>query len=154
MCLSRLKVLLETGNTVFDAGTGSGILAIAAAMLGADHVLAVEIDADAADSAMRNIEANGVYERVKLVNDDVAAEAERSILSDARFDLITANLTCSILETLLPVFKPLLKDEGRMILSGVLDAQEERIVAALENEGLHAVEIIKDGEWLMLEVRK
>ena len=137
---------------MLDAGTGSGILAIAAALLGAASVTAVEIDAYAAESAARNIEANGAREKVSLIIGNVA---EKGVLSaETCFDLITANLTCSLLEALLPVFRSALKDEGTMILSGLLDSQEDRAVKALRNEGLRPAHVVKNGEWLMIEVRK
>ena len=152
MCISRLKSLLKPGDSVLDAGAGSGILSIAAAMLGAAHVLAVEIDADAAASAAGNIEANGVADLVELVTGDIANEG--TLPEDARFNLITANLSCSLLEGLLPVFKRLLQADGAMILSGLLDTQGERALEALRKEGLSASEITADGEWLMIEARK
>jgi len=152
MCLSRLVGLIKPGDTVLDAGTGSGILAIAAAKLGASFALAAEIDVDAAASALRNIEANGVQEAVKLYIGDVAAEG--ALPPDERFDLITANLSCSLIERLLPMFKMVLKDNGAIILSGLLDTQEGIALNALENAGLRIAETTVAGEWLMMEVRK
>jgi len=152
MCLSKIASLIKQGDLMLDAGTGSGILAIAAALLGASSAHAFEIDEDAALSASRNIEANGVREKVSLFTCDIAAEG--AIEKDVRYDLITANLSCSLLETLLGLFRDALKDEGAMILSGLLDAQEERALEALENAGLKAVEVVRNGEWLMIEARK
>ena len=151
MCLSRLKVLIKPGIRVLDAGTGSAILAIAAALLGAGHVDAIEIDTDAAASAAGNIVANDVPDKVSLIIGDAMASG---VLPDSvRYDLIMANLSCSLLEKLLPEFKRILKVDGAMILSGLLDAQEDRALDALENEGLKATDIVKAGEWLMMEVR-
>jgi len=152
LCLAKLKELLKQGDQVLDAGTGSGILAIAAAMFGASAVYAIELDSDAAASAARNIEANGVSGVIELVNGDVTEEGVLPL--GPSFDLITANLTCSLLERVLSVFKRLLKEEGSVILSGILDAQEERIMEALENEGLRAVNVLRNGEWLLVEARK
>jgi len=152
MCLARLKALLKPGGQALDAGTGSAILAIAAALLGAGRVTAVEIDEDAACSAAGNIEANGVSDRVDLIVGDISAAGV--LPEGARYDLIMANLSCALLEKLLPAFKRLLKDDGAMILSGLLDAQEERALDALEGESLRAADTVKAGEWLMLEVRK
>ena len=152
MCLARLKELIKPGDLILDAGTGSGILAIAAAMLGASAVHAVELDSDAAASAARNIEANGVSGIINLSLSDVSEDG--ALPAGAEYDLITANLTYSLLEKILPVLKNVLKEEGAVILSGILDAQEERIMEALENEDMRAIEVVKNGEWLMIEARK
>ena len=152
MCLKGLKSVLNAGDSVLDAGTGSGILAIAAALLGAESVVAVEIDADAAESAAGNLVTNGVSGKVSLINGDLTAEG--TLPPGTEFDLITANLACFLLEALTPVFKSVLREGGAMLLSGLLDAQEERALEALKNEGLHAVNVMKDGEWLMIEARK
>jgi len=152
MCLARLKELVKPGYSVLDAGTGSGILAIASVLLGADKAFAVEIDEDAAASAARNIETNGVSDKVNLIIGDI--KSERALYVDTRFDLITANLTCSLIEAIISSLKSVLKDEGAIILSGLLDAQVERALEMLENEGLKAVDITKDGEWLLIEARK
>ncbi|MDR3364753.1 MAG: 50S ribosomal protein L11 methyltransferase [Clostridiales Family XIII bacterium] len=152
LCLSRLKGLLKPGYAVLDAGTGSGILAIAAALLGAARIDAVEIDEDAAASAAGNIAANNVSGRIDLLTCDITAPG--TLPEGARYDLITANLSCGILKTLLPTFKTVLKEHGAMILSGLLDAQEEQTLEALENEGLRAADVVADGEWVMIEARK
>jgi len=151
MCLAKLKELIKPGDQVLDAGTGSGILAIASAILGADAVFAVEIDEDAAESAARNIEANGVSDRITLIHGDINANV---LPEGVSYDLVTANLFLPIINSILRSLKGVLKDDGAMLLSGLLDAQEDRIVEALENEGLLAAEIVRNGEWLMVEARR
>jgi ribosomal protein L11 methyltransferase len=149
MCLARLKALLKPGDRALDTGTGSGVLAIAAALLGAEHVDAVEIDADASASAAGNIAANNVADKVTLIEGDAA---EQGVLSEgARYDLIAANLSLSLLEKLLPVLERAMTDGGAMILSGLLDSREDGAIATLERVGLKAVDILKTGEWLMIE---
>ena len=152
MCLERLKTLLKPGDSLLDAGTGSGILSIAAALFGAGKIHAIEIDADAVSSAAANIGTNGVADKIVLINGDIAAEGV--LPKNASYDLITANLTCSLLEELLPLFISVLSDKGSMILSGLLDAQEERALDMANANGLNVVDIKRSGEWLMLEVQK
>lgn len=152
MCLRRLGETLAQGGIVLDAGAGSGILAIAAALLGARHVYAVEIDEDAAASAARNIEANGAEDRISLIKGDLTQEG---LLPDGlSFDIITANLSLMALKLLLPVFACMLAENGALILSGLLDTQEGEIVKALKNRGFAGLQIEKKGEWLMVEARR
>ena len=152
MCLARLKELLKPGDAVLDAGTGSGILAIAAALLGAGHVDAVEMDEDAAASAALNIAANGAGGVVSLITGDITVPG--ALPAGANYNLVTANLSCPLLEKLAPVFAGALADGGAMILSGLLDTQGDRALEALKNAGMEAREAIQDGEWLMIEARK
>jgi len=152
MCLSKLKELLKPGDSLLDAGTGSGILAIAAALLGAADVHAVEIDADAAASAACNIIKNNVSEKISLIEGDITAEGV--LPPGADYDLITANLSCIIIEKLLPILRLVLKEEGTMILSGLLDVQEKRMLEALNKTGMRVAGTEKKGEWLMMEVRR
>ena len=151
MCLARLKGLLKPGDRLLDAGTGSGILAIAAVMFGAGRVDAVEIDTDAAASAAGAIETNGVGGRVSLIIGDITRAG--TLPEGARYELITANLSCPIIEVLLPSFKAALAEGGAIILSGMLDAQEERALEALDDAGLIAADIARSGEWIMIEAR-
>ena len=152
MCLEKLKTLLKPGASMLDAGTGSGILSITAALLGAGEIHAVEIDEDAASSAAANIRLNGVDDRISLIVGDITANG--LIPEETRYDLIAANLTYHLLEELTPVFKKALSPSGTMILSGLLDAQEERALDMINVNGLRLVEVKHNGEWLLMEVRK
>ncbi|MCL2110804.1 MAG: 50S ribosomal protein L11 methyltransferase [Clostridiales bacterium] len=152
MCLARLRGLIKSGDRVLDAGTGSGILAIAAALMGAGEVHAVEMDEDAAASAQGNIAANGVGGRVALIIGDITEPG--TLPEGARYELITANLSFVLIERLLPVFKGLLADGGALIISGLLDVDEGRAVKAFGCNGLRVAEVVKAGEWLMIEACK
>jgi len=157
MCLAKLKQLVKPGDLVLDVGAGSGILSITSALLGAGSVYAVEIDEDAAASAKGNIALNGVEEKVCLIIGDITKPGilQAGILSeDARFDLIVANLSCALIETVLPVIAGILSDAGKIIISGLLDTQEERAIEAMRKAGFKAIEIYRNGEWLTLVVSK
>ena len=145
MCLEAVKEHVKPGSVVLDAGTGSGILAIVCALLGAGDVDAVEIDEDAAASAAANIEANGVQDRVWLVTGDLS-----EVIGENVYDLILANLNCVILEGLIPLFYDALRDAGGLIVSGILAEQEERILKVLE-KGFRGSKVMRRGEWVMIE---
>jgi ribosomal protein L11 methyltransferase len=140
----------ESGRTLhcLDVGTGSGILAIYAAMRGM-IATAVEIDADAARSAAQNIYANDTEEHIDLVSGDILVTEPVW----APYHLIVANLTSGLLKKLLPRLRELLAPAGTLLLSGILDAQEAEMREALEGAGFADAVIRRKGEWLLLETR-
>jgi len=158
MCLEQLFDELRPGDSLLDIGTGSGILAIAAARKQAaagwfaarSRIAAVEIDPDAIASAEGNIRMNGCEDRIELICGDIL---ENDMFSgNMSFRIITANMTSGILKHALPVLRQLLDADGRLILSGILDAQEDMMRAVIEEEGLSVAKITNRGEWLMLMV--
>jgi ribosomal protein L11 methyltransferase len=144
--LRLLEAVLEPGDRVFDVGTGSGILAIAAARLGAGEVLAVESDPDAVATAVRNIERNGVAGRVELRCDIVDAAYVRA-LGPRRFDVIAANILSSVLVPLLPAFREALDTRGRAILGGILVDEAQQVADAARAAGLEVAEVDEEEEW-------
>ena len=152
MCLEALMEAVKPGDFVLDAGTGSGILAITAALFGAGRVDAVEIDEDAAASAAGNIEANGVGDVVRLITGDLS-----EVTWAEEYDVIAANLTLGIVEKLAPVLFRAVKAGGTLIVSGILAEQEERILEVLENSGTNngvnfrVSNVMRRGEWVMIE---
>jgi len=114
ICMALLEHAFTTSNIVdvFDLGTGSGILALAACRLGAKRVLAADIDFQACVEALDNVRLNGAENRICIVN------GSYSCAKASRFDLLLANLTISTILTLGQYLAPLLKLGGTMILSG------------------------------------
>ncbi|GAB4168296.1 MAG: 50S ribosomal protein L11 methyltransferase [Rhodocyclaceae bacterium] len=129
LCLEWLIEHAPAAGTVLDYGCGSGILAIAAAKLGADRVLAVDIDQQALDAAAGNAVRNGVAIEVAHSSKRIAAE----------FDLVVANILAKPLQLLAPALCARLAPGGRLALSGVLEAQAASVQDAY-------------GPWLALTV--
>jgi len=144
--LRLLESAVAAGDRVLDVGTGSGILAIAAARLGAQEVLAVESDPDAVINASANLERNGVADRVELRCDVVDAEYLR-VLGPRRFDVIAANILSSVLVPLLGAFRESLDEGGRAILGGILREEAERVVAAAREAGFELAAVDEEEEW-------
>ncbi|HEY8483472.1 MAG TPA: 50S ribosomal protein L11 methyltransferase [Longimicrobiales bacterium] len=144
--LRLLEEAIRPGDRVLDVGTGSGILAIAAARLGAGSVVAVEGDGDALGNARENLERNAVVERVELLEAWVD-EPFLAGFGPARFDLVVANVLSSVLEPLLPAFHGVLAASGRLILSGILEGEADRILAAAQRAGFTPVAEDREGEW-------
>ncbi|TAK32712.1 MAG: 50S ribosomal protein L11 methyltransferase [Chloroflexota bacterium] len=160
MCLQTLEKYMQPGWTVLDLGTGSGILAIAAARLGARHVLAVDTDPVAVEAAAANIASNGVQDVVKISAGSVDAAtagngSKRPSPSDsALFDLIVENIVADVILSLaIPVAKSLTAG-GVLIAGGILDTRLPEVEARLRQVGLAMQEILEQGDWRTVVARK
>ena len=143
LCLEWLERTVTPGVSVLDYGCGSGILAIAAARLGATDVLGVDIDPQAVTAARNNAERNGVDVRF----DDSAAEIR------GQFDLVVANILSNPLKALAPAICSHVHPGGRLALSGILAAQAEELIAAYAPWIPLAVADTREG-WVCLAGRK
>jgi ribosomal protein L11 methyltransferase len=147
MCLRLLERItrdLAPGWTMLDAGTGSGILAIAGSCFGAGRLLAIDSDPLACATAKRNARRNGVS-NIRFSIDDVLKQR-----LTGRFEIITANLFSEIVIEALPLWSRHLAPGGHLILSGILRSQEPAVVRALERHNLTAAEIRRRGKWIAL----
>ncbi|HWR97125.1 MAG TPA: 50S ribosomal protein L11 methyltransferase [Candidatus Methanoperedens sp.] len=132
---------------MLDLGTGTGILALAAALRGAGEVLAVDNDPDAVAAARHNVARNRLDGRARVLGDDLAALA-------GPFDLIAANITADVLLALAPLIVARCAAGGRLVLAGVLaGAQEQEVRAGYERLGLVCEDARAEGEWAALLLR-
>ena len=146
LCLEVLESLALTGRTVLDIGTGSGILAIASAKLGAESVLACDIDPVALQVARANCRRNRVDRRVRLFTGEVEA------LCGSRFDVVLANLEGNLIRRKLNDFGQRLNPRGRLVLSGLLerDATDLCRAASVRGVSLTLLQDLAKGEWRCL----
>jgi ribosomal protein L11 methyltransferase len=145
LCLSFLEVIVRTGDRIADVGAGSGILAIAAALLGSGRVVALESDSIACDTTRDNIALNGVGDRVEVRAIEVGPER---LGAAGPFDGIVANLEARILLRLLPGFRRALPSGGWVILSGILPGERQAVAeAAAAAELALRDEATEEGWW-------
>lgn len=143
LCLAAMQSYFE-GGSFLDVGTGTGILAIAAASCAPGaRVEAYDIDEDAIQIARENSVANGVDERINFHVGSVNEETSSA-------DFICANLTADVIAPMLPTLVAL--SCGRLVLSGILETQIEGIVEQLGQLAITDVEIARDGEWVAIIV--
>jgi ribosomal protein L11 methyltransferase len=147
MCLRLLERVTRkrpAGWSMLDAGTGSGILAIAGSRLGAARVVAIDNDPLACAIAARNARANRVR-NIEFRTGDVLKQKPTR-----RFDTITANLFSEILVKVLPIWSRYLAPDGYLILSGILRSQEKANATALRRNGFLVREVKRRGKWIAL----
>ncbi len=140
-CIILMEKYLKPEFKVLDVGCGSGILAIAAAFMGCSGVTGVDIDPDAVEAAKENVKINGVEDRVKILEGDLAEGL------DIKADLIVANLTVNLIERLLADISAHMAADGIFVASGILMEQEQRAEEAMEAQGLEIVETLTKGDW-------
>ncbi|NMA55531.1 MAG: 50S ribosomal protein L11 methyltransferase [Firmicutes bacterium] len=142
MALMLLERYLKPGDKVFDIGTGSGVLSIAAAKLGAAEVAAVDVDPAALEAAWENCERNRVTSQVSVLPSDLFEELP------GRADLVVANITAPVLLLLLNDLPNHLTPRGIFIGSGVIESQFDDLKEALSEQGFKLLEIVGEEEWV------
>lgn len=151
LCLEALETMADPALDVLDLGCGSGILAIAAAKLGAGKVLALDIDPIAVRATRENAARNGVARQI------VAEQGSlESVLSSARrFDMVMANILARvILEMSERGLSQILRPGGLAIFSGIIDSQADEVEAGLRRAGLTPNARRKKGDWVLIEARR
>lgn len=153
LCLEALEDHLRPGDAVLDIGTGSGILSIAAALLGARSVLSMDTDADAVEAARQNVLRNKVSDRVQVLPGSLR-QAREKIKHDPP-NLILANILAPTLESLLHGgLGGLLGTDGCLILSGILEDQSRALTKQARGLGLALMEVRCEQDWHALILKK
>jgi len=148
LCLRALEKYLQPGDRVYDVGTGTAILSIAAVKLGADHVLAMDLDEVAVRSAEANIELNGVHERITVRQNNLLDGVDEQV------DLVVANILAEVIVRFTDDVYRVLKPGGVFIASGIIAAREADVKAAMEASGLELVETIFIDDWVAIVAKK
>jgi ribosomal protein L11 methyltransferase len=144
MCLTELERLVDPDAAVADVGCGSGVLAVAAAHLGASFVAAVDVDPEAVRATAENAERNGVAEVV------AASDTPVDQLESASFDLVVANMSACTLVSLAVALTRAVADDGSLVLSGLLESQKDDVLAAFVGLGFELTGTLAEEEWRTL----
>jgi ribosomal protein L11 methyltransferase len=138
-----LPAVIRVGDRVADLGAGSAVLAIAAAKLGAAHVVAIELDRDAIANAEENVQRNGVTGRVTVLEGD--AGVLLPLVAPVR--VVLANIISSVLTALLPAIAAALTADGEAVLSGILVAERDEMLEVLDGSGWTVLGEDVEGSW-------
>ncbi|MDO4572495.1 MAG: 50S ribosomal protein L11 methyltransferase, partial [Clostridia bacterium] len=153
MCLAYLDECVREGMSVLDLGCGSGILAIAARLLGAAEATAVDIDPLAVKIACENAQKNGLTRGFRALTGELPDDAALRAALGGPCDLIVANIVAGVVIRLAPLARTLAKPGAPFIASGVIEEREAEVCAALEAAGFFVEERRRSGGWVALLAR-
>jgi len=129
---------------VLDVGTGSGILALAAAALGARHIVATDIDPIAVETARANVRASGAEERIQVLAGSVEAVPPGEL-----YDIVVANIIARVILELAPALRARLRPGGSLIAGGIIADRADEVAGRLTDLGL-CLRRFTDGDWITL----
>jgi ribosomal protein L11 methyltransferase len=144
MCLQALEKTVKSGDYVTDVGTGSGVLAIGAALLGAKHVHALDLDEVAVRSAKINVKLNNVEHIADVVHGNLLDNVEQES------DVVVANILAEIIMSFTDDAFQIVKEGGMFITSGIIGAKKEDVKQSLETAGFIIVEVMMMEDWVTI----
>lgn len=148
LCLEILESQVNPDTTVLDIGTGSGILAIAADLLGAKSAIGVDIDAQSVKTAIANAEINGVSDKTEFIVGDLADKIS------GKYDIVCANIVADVVIRLFQNVADFMKDDGMLIVSGIIDMRAAEVEAAAISHGFSIAESLMREEWHAYVLKK
>ncbi len=149
LCIKMIEQYLKQGQSFLDVGTGSGILMIAAAKLGAKHVIGIDNDEVAVIIAKQNLEKNNIDPDKFQVSLNTLENYDK-----AGLDIICANILPHVIIDILPAIKSRLNSGGIAILSGIIKEKQESVLSCISQNNLELVNIEHMEEWVAISVKK
>ena len=148
LCLELLQDYIKDGFKMLDIGCGSGILAIASVLLGADSAVGVDIDAQSVKTARENAEINGVSDRTEFIVGDLAEKVS------GRFPVVCANIVADVVIRLLDGAEKYIADGGVLIVSGIIDIRENDVLEAAKKHGYEISQKRYRDNWCAFALRR
>ena len=148
LCIQALERIVKKGDMVIDVGTGSGVLSIAAAMLGAKSVLALDLDEVAVRSAKLNIKLNKVHEKTSVRQNNLLNGIEEQA------EVIVANILAEVIVRFTDDVYRLLQKDGYFIASGIILQKKEEVKDAIIASGLEIIETVQMEDWVSITAQK
>ncbi len=156
LCLEAVEKLSPENKNVLDMGCGSGILGIGAALLGAEHIDAVDIDMVASRIAEENAVKNNLPQgKMDVFCGNVLTDEDFwNQFANNKYDIILANIVADIISDMLPLFDACLDKDGRLVCSGIISPRKEFVLEALERNGFVVEELKEKNDWVAIVCRK
>lgn len=144
MCIQALERTVKAGDKVVDVGTGSGVLSIAAAMLGAEKVTALDLDEVAVNSARLNIELNKVHHAVDVKQNNLLDGVEPGA------DIVVANILAEVILRFTGDVSSTVKQDGYFIASGIIQPKKQEVKEAMIDAGFEIAETLQMEDWVAI----
>ncbi|MGN7399706.1 50S ribosomal protein L11 methyltransferase [Cytobacillus praedii] len=144
MCIQALERTVKAGDKVVDVGTGSGVLSIAAAMLGAEKVTALDLDEVAVNSARLNIELNKVHHAVDVKQNNLLDGVEPGA------DIVVANILAEVILRFTDDVSSTVKQDGYFIASGIIQPKKQEVKEAMIDAGFEIAETLQMEDWVAI----
>lgn len=148
-CLKFIDEYIKGGESIVDAGCGSGILSIAAVKLGAKQVWGMDIDDVAVKVAIENVKLNGLEDKILIKSGDIVEE-----IKQYKPDIVLANITAEIVTLLIPEVSKVLPKDGYLFGSGIVDSRWPGVQKQLEDNGFIIEKVLTDVDWVGVVAKK
>ena len=148
LCLELIEKNLCNGDRLLDLGCGSGILSIAAVLLGAEKVTAVDISQNSVETAKENASKNNISaDKYTAYCGDIISDNTLVEKIGSGFDIIAANIVADVLIAMSPLFEKFVKNGGTLILSGIITERADEVIEAMKSKGYALSEIREKDGW-------
>ncbi|MBR7142413.1 MAG: 50S ribosomal protein L11 methyltransferase [Clostridia bacterium] len=156
MCLRLLEEAVKGGELMLDLGCGSGILAVASLLLGAERAIGIDIDENAPRIARENMCLNGLDpERLQVLWGNAVTDKDcRDVLFRHRYPLIAANIVADVILALAPTASELLEEDGFFLVSGIIDERHEEVLEGLKASGFVPHRMLTENGWYAFLLKK
>ena len=149
--LRLLEKYVAKGMKVIDCGCGTGILSVAAGLLGAEKVYAVDVDHDAVLASVRNFRLNGLFDKAEVFWADVT---KRGFSRLAPFQIVVANIVADVILPMLPFAAETTEKGSMLIAGGIISHRKDEVFAAIEKYGFEIKDILTEGDWVTLAAER
>ncbi len=155
LCIGQLKKYMKFGDTVLDAGSGSGILSFVCNKLGAGRVLGVDIDRIAVDVANENRDINNISEEsVSFICGNILEDKKFADSIGKKYDIVVANILADVIIPLSGIVQSFMKEDGLFISSGIINIKEEEVRKALLDNHFDIVDTVYMKDWVSFVAKR
>lgn len=148
LVMEQLEGIVKEGDKLLDLGCGSGILSIAALLLGAESAVMVDVFQNAVNTAAQNVEQNHfTKDSYKIFCGNITDDEQLRNEIGTGFDIITANIVADVIVSMSPYFRGFLKPEGTLVVSGIITERLDEVKAALTENDIKIVSITEKEDW-------